>query len=157
MEHGNTNHQLYAQKTKSTYDALITSRVMYDLARVRRENLISIFNDLKGNYDRVRPSLNTITTMRMGLPKGHAVCHAKVLRLMEHRIRTGFGISEGHIVWSIIQNLGGIGQGNGAGPPRWHSHCLVLAIAYEVMTDEQVEFKCPNSTTKITVDCGICG
>ena len=47
--HGNSNHQLYAQKTKSMYDALITSRVMYDLARVKRENLISIFNNLKGN------------------------------------------------------------------------------------------------------------
>lgn len=96
-KHGNVNEQLYAHKNKSTYDALITTRAMYDMARIRRENLISIFNDLKGCYDRVRPALNTITTRRMGLPKGHAVCHAKVLQLMKHRIRTGFGISSDSI------------------------------------------------------------
>ena len=148
IEHGNANHQLYAQKHKSTYDALITTRVMYDMARVRRENLVSIFNDLKGCYDRVRPALNTITTRRMGLPKGHAVCHAKVLRLMKHRIRTGFGISEESIFWTEFQNLGGIGQGNGAGPISWHSHCLVLVIAYKIMTNERVVFTNPDSSKK---------
>ena len=85
-DHGCTSTQLYAQKTKSTQDALIASQVIYDMARVRRENLVSIFNDLKGNYDRIRPSLNAITTMRMGLPTEHAVCHARVLRQMKHQI-----------------------------------------------------------------------
>ena len=81
----------------------------------------------------------------MGLPPAHAVCHAKVLRLMQHCIRTGFGISEGSLAWSALQNLGGLGQGNGAGPPSWHSHCLVLIIAYKLLTNERVNFQNPTS------------
>ena len=104
-EHGVSSSQLYAQKTKSTYDALITTRAIYDLARIRKENMVSILNDLKGNYDRIRPSLNAITTRRMGLPAQHVVCHARLLRQMQHQIRTGFGISEEAIEWSLEQNI----------------------------------------------------
>ena len=129
-DHGVTSPQLFAQKTKSTYDTLITSCSIYDMARVRRENLVSVFNNLKGCYDRIRPSLNSITTRRMGLPAEHAICHARVLRQMRHQIRTGFGISEDYIEWSEEENIGGIGQGNGGGPPSWHSHMLLLEIAY---------------------------
>ena len=82
------------------------------------------------------------------MPAGYATCHAKVLRLIEHRIQTGFGISKDSISWSLIQNLGGLGQGNGAGPPSWHSHCLVLTVAYELMTDERVNFNNPTSEKK---------
>ena len=77
--HGEIDHQLYARRGTSAYEALLTTRIMYDTARLSRTNLVSIFNDLKGNYNRVRPSLNTITTRQMGLPKGPAVCHAMAL------------------------------------------------------------------------------
>ena len=143
-DNGIVNDQLYARKGKSTYDALITSRVTYDLARIQQDNLISIFNNLKGNYDRVRPSLNTITTRWLGLPPGAAICHAKVLRNMKHYIRTSYGISEGHIIWDKINNIGGLGQGNGAGPASWHSHMLVLVYIYEQMTSHRVRFTDPN-------------
>lgn len=148
-EHGNTSKQLYAQKTKATYDALITSRAIYDLARIRRDNIVSIFNDIKGNYDRVRPALNTITTRRMGLPKGHTVSHARVLRGMKHQIRTGFGISEESIEWDPTQNIGGLGQGNGSGPPSWHSHCLPLESSYKSMTDNKIEFTTASGLLKL--------
>lgn len=49
--------------------ALITVYVIYDMARVQRDYLISIFNDLKACYDRVGHFLNTVTTRRIGLPK----------------------------------------------------------------------------------------
>ena len=113
-EHGLNGHQLYgSRRGKSTYDTLITVRVIYDRARVQRDYIVSIFNNLKGCYDRVRPSVNTITTRRMGLPKNFAVCNAATLRKMKHFIRTGFGISQGHLQWDEENNAGGLRQDNG--------------------------------------------
>ena len=68
------------------------------MARTQQDYIISLFNDLKGAYDRVRPALNTVTTMRGGLSKEEAVCHAMALRKMKHHIRTGFGISEEYLM-----------------------------------------------------------
>ena len=97
--HGINGHQLYgSRKGECPYDALITVRVIYDMARTQRNYIISLFNDLKGAYDRVRPVLNTVTTMRGGLSKEDAVCHALALRKMKHHIRTGFGISEEYLM-----------------------------------------------------------
>jgi hypothetical protein len=69
-KYGLNGHQLYgSRKGKSTYEALITVRVIYDMARTQRDYLVSMFNDLKGCYDRVRPALNTVATRRIGLPR----------------------------------------------------------------------------------------
>ena len=120
MEHNERHrlngHQLYgSRRGRTTYDTLITTRVIYDMARVQRGYIVSLFNDLKGDYDRIRPALNTSTTCRMGLPKEIAICHAKTLREMKHVLRTGFGVSTGAITWDADSKLGGIGQGNGGG------------------------------------------
>ena len=109
-DHGLNGHQLYgSRKGKSTYDALITVRLIYDMARAQRDYVVSMFNDLKGCYDRVRPALNTVTTRRMGRPKTVAVCQATTLRQMKHRIRTSFGRSKEFLTRCKISNPGGLG------------------------------------------------
>ena len=51
-EHRINSPQLYgSRKGKSTQEALITLRVIYDLARLDRCHMVSLFNDLKGCYD----------------------------------------------------------------------------------------------------------
>ena len=46
-EHGLNGHQLYgSRKGKSTYGALITVRILYNLARVQRDYIILMLNDL---------------------------------------------------------------------------------------------------------------
>ena len=129
-DHGLNGHQLYgSRKGKSTYDALITVRVIYDMAKAQRDYLVSMFNDLKGCYDGFRPALNTVTTRRMGCPKNVAVCQASTLRQMKHHIRTSFGISTDFLQWCAKSNLGELGQGNGDACVGWHSHMLVLEKA----------------------------
>ena len=99
-EHRINRHQLFgSRKGKSTYNTLVTVRVIYDMVRVQRNYIVSMFNDLMSCYDRTRPALNTVTTRRMGLPKNVAVCHAKTLRLMKHHIMTGYGISKECLQW----------------------------------------------------------
>ena len=93
-KHMLNGHQLFGlMKRKSTYDALVTVRVIYNMECIQRVYLISIFNELKGNYDRVSSGLNAITTQQTGLTKNVAVCHVKALRKMKHFLRTAFGIS----------------------------------------------------------------
>ena len=127
---------------------MITVRVIYDMARTQRDYIISLFNDLKGAYDRVRPVLNTVTTMRGGLSKEDAVCHALALRKMKHHIRTGFGISEEYLMWDMLNNPGGLGQGNGGGPTSFHSLMLPLEKAYEMETGHGVHYTNPDSSRK---------
>ena len=148
-KHGLNGHQLYrSRKGKSTYEALITVRVIYDMARTQRDYLVSIFNDLKGCYDRVRPALNTVATRRIGLPRQLAICHAKTLRDMKHHVRTSFGISKEPIQWDQESNPGGLGQGNGGGCVSWNSQMLILEDAYEATTDQTVDYTNPDDTRK---------
>ena len=68
--HGLNGRQLYgSRKGKAINDALVTVKVVYDMARSQKDYLLSVFDDLKGNCDRVQPALNMATTREMVLPK----------------------------------------------------------------------------------------
>ena len=122
--------QLYgSRKKKSTIEALVMLRVMYDMARLDRLYMVSLFNDLKGCYDKIRPSLNTITMRRLGCPKSVAVCQAATLRTMQHALRTSLGVSKESILWDPDSYLGGIGQDSGGGPLSWHSQGIEIYTA----------------------------
>ena len=112
--------------------------------------MVTLFNNLKACFDCIRPALNTITTRRVGCSKGIAEYNAKALRLMEHVIKTSFGICNACIVWDIINNLGGIGQGSGAGPVSWHSHMLLLMESFEELAPHRAHFMSPDKKVKIS-------
>ena len=58
MQHSESINSLYgSRKRMAAYDALITVRGIYDMARAQMNYLVSIFKDLKGCYDRTRPAL----------------------------------------------------------------------------------------------------
>lgn len=105
---------------------IITSRVICDMARLQRDYIISLFNDVMGVHDRTRPNWNTVTTIRIGLFKAEDICHAAALIKMRHFLRTGFGVSMEYLIWDLIHNPGGLGQGNGGGPTSFHSLMLPL-------------------------------
>ena len=100
------------------------------MACTQRDYIITLFNDLKGAYDRLRANLNTITTRGIYLSKKEAMCHAIALRKMRHFIRTWFEISEEYLIWDCINNPGRLGKDNGEGPTRFHSLMLPLEKAY---------------------------
>ena len=76
--------------------------------QVQRDYLISMFNNLMGCYDRVRPALNTVITRGMRVPKNVAICMAATIRRMKRHIRTGFGISANTLQWDKHNNTGGL-------------------------------------------------
>ena len=65
---------------------------------------------------------------------------------MKHFIRTGFGISEEYLIWDLINNPGGLGQGNGGGPTSFHSLMLPLEKSYEAETGHGVAYTNPDSS-----------
>jgi len=147
--YGINGHQLYgSRKDTFAYDTLIIVRAIYDMARTQRDYIISLFNDLKGVYDRVRLNLNTITTRRVHLSKKEPMCHAAVLKKLRHFIRTGFGISEDYLIWDCINNPGGLGQGNVSGAPEFHSMMLPLEKNYESETGHEVAYTNPDSSKR---------
>ena len=85
------------------------------MARGQRDYLVSIFNDLKGCYDRARPALDTVTMRRMRLLKSVVVCHVRTLRKIKYCVRIGFEILEEHLQCCVKTNPGGLEQGNGGG------------------------------------------
>ena len=124
-------------------------RVLHDMARLDRVYMVSLFNDLKECYDRIRSSLNTITLRRMGCPRGVAICQAEALRKMKHAIKTTYGISE-TISADNENKLGGIGQGSSEGPVSWHSQMLALIDSYEELIPHREFFKSHDKTLQIS-------
>ena len=51
---------------RSTYDAMIISQLTTDITRLNRSNLLLMFNDADGCYDRMRPELCSIVLRRVG-------------------------------------------------------------------------------------------
>ena len=75
-------------------DANLTEKLVNDMIRLEKIQMISLFNDAAGCYDRICSSLNTITLRRLGYPKGTSVCLAQILNNMRHYIRTEFSMSK---------------------------------------------------------------
>ena len=61
----NSNQTHGSRPGRSTHDALTVTALTYDLARLERLNIVSIFNDAAGCYDRMLHNLMTVTTRRM--------------------------------------------------------------------------------------------
>ena len=73
-------------------------------------------------------------------------CQEVALRKMKHYLRTGFGVSAEHLLCDLLNNPGGLGQGNGGGPTSFHCLMLPLEKAYEKETGHRVAYTNPYSS-----------
>ena len=66
-DHGINSSQTHGSRPgRAAHDALNITKLTYDIARLDRITMVSIFNDAEGCYDRMRHNLMMITTTRMG-------------------------------------------------------------------------------------------
>lgn len=142
--HGNRPH-------RSTHDALLTSRLISDSARLYRRPILVATTDLCGCYDRIPRKLNTITTRREGTPAPVAISHAKTLRHMKHRIRTSSGLSPEFIISSKSQPLEGLGQDNGGGPKGFMTVETVISIMYSKITKAGITISSPDKSKSVCI------
>jgi len=110
----------------STYDALFTRKLTFDLHHITKEPLLLIDNDAKACYDRIIPTLATHLLTIQGVPANISeVIHKQLISRQSH-VMTGLGISTTFNQSSLTNPLYGIGQGSGAGPAAWHAHLLKM-------------------------------
>ena len=98
MRHADTNginsRQTHGgRQGHSTYDAMVISQLSTDITRLNKSNLLVMFNDADGCYDRIRPEPISLLVRRMSCPKQIAACHTRTLVHMVHKVLTAHGIS----------------------------------------------------------------
>ena len=90
------------------YDAMVISQLSTDITRLNKSNLLVMFNDADGCYDRMRPELISLLVRRMSCPKQIAACHTRTLVHMVHKVLTAHGISLQSITNTPQLRLGGV-------------------------------------------------
>ena len=117
-------------KGKTAIEALLNIQLICDHHRIWKKNLIMLYNDADGCFDRIPPMLAAVALRRVGVPKSITLAHSMIQRNMKHYVKTAFGVSRGFIQYSehtkqVISNgivvtliglIGGVGQGIGAIP-----------------------------------------
>ena len=133
---------------KDATEAMMALQYVYDNHRILKRDLLVVFNDAAGCYDRVRPNHSELCSLRMGCARSIMKTHTKTQNDMKHLVKTASGVSKGYIKWdnidedmevakSIIDgisvytgNIGGIGQGGGASPVEWLTVLLAMMKTY---------------------------
>ena len=100
-------------------------------------------------YDRIIPSIATITMARLGAPINVGIAITNTLAHMEHRVRTASGISTQFIKQQSDTRWSGVGQGCAASGPIWLSMEAPMIQAYKRYThgthlsnpDRQITFE----------------
>ena len=126
-------------------------QLLYDNHRILKKDLIVVFNDAAGCYDRIRPNHAEICAQRIGCNRRIIKTHTKIQNMMVHYVKTAVGISEGCIKYQddcgtqpyikainergdieIHGDLGGIGQGGGGSPVMWLTMIVCMINVYNV-------------------------
>ena len=133
---------------KDAVEAMMALQYLYDNHRILRKDLIVVFNDAEGCYDRVRPNHSEICSLCLGCSKNIMKTHTATQNEMKHHVKTATGTSRGYIKWENIDedvdivkkvideisvytgNIGGIGQGGGSSPVEWLAVLLIMIRTY---------------------------
>ena len=133
-------------------EALKVLQYLYDNHRLMKRDLVVIFNDAAGCYDRIRPNQAEICSRRVGCSTSLTKTHTSLQMNMVHHIKTAAGISKGIIKYNETDttdinlsqqggttiregNIGGVGQGGGASPVEWLVILIVLMNAFKAFSD----------------------
>ena len=129
---------------------------LYDNHRLLHKDLIVVFNDAAGCYDRIRPNQAELCRRRLGGNVNVLRTRTKIQNNMKHYVRTSVGVSKSYIEWGeteedeeittrkeddvtiINGNLGGEGQGGGASPIMWLVVLIVMINTFNVFTQGAV-------------------
>lgn len=114
---------------RSTTDALMTKTLLTDLA-IQQQKAATIINlDASKFFDRIYPHVGNIGLRRLGAPKNLCISVNRTQRMMEHRVRTAYGISEKSIQARNEESWSGVGQGSGASSPMWIANQSIMLKA----------------------------
>lgn len=118
----------------STGDALLSQKMLLDLAMYRQTptTLISLY--ASKCFNRVFPIGENIALQHLGAPPNLGIVMTEVLCNMSHRVRTAYGLSPDSISPQKNEMWTGIGQGSGASCPSWLGQQTIMVTAIEKIT-----------------------
>ena len=109
-------------------------------------------NDAKGCYDRVQHVAAILVLMSYGLAYIPATLIFQTLQEAEHRIKTGYGVSDVMYGSDTVPQIMGTGQGNGCAPTAW---CLISSKMIQMMKNHSygVQLRSALSKTLFNIVC----
>ena len=111
--------QFGSRKKHKAINAVICKIVMNDMLRQQKRAGALGINDAKGCYDRINHTFCILVLMSYGLKWKQARVLMETLQLAQHRIKTGYGVSEPAYGSEDEEPLMGLGQGNGVASAGW--------------------------------------
>ena len=151
---------------KDSLEAMKVLQELYDNHRILKKDLVVVFNDAAGCYDRIRANQAELCSRRVGCSVDVTKTHTNIQNKMVHKIKTSAGISTGQIRWKHTDsedafitkrtntgtvregNIGGVGQGGGASPVEWLVLLLVMLNTFHTFAkgasiqDPQLLYHC---------------
>ena len=124
----------------------LNKRLTFDILRQKRQRGALCSTDAMSCYDRITHIAASLAMQRAGAPLHAIHCMLDTLQHLRHHIRTVFGDSIAYFDSDDKSGipLGGIGQGNGAGPAIW---ALVSTLIFDALRHRGygVFLQCPIS------------
>jgi hypothetical protein len=112
------DEQFGSRKAKGAINHAINKQLTLDIMRQEKRKFTLVILDAKGCYDRIAPSIASISLKRQGTPASYVMMLFSTIRDMKHFIRTAYGDSREFYHEQDVP-FHGILQGNGAGPTIW--------------------------------------
>lgn len=123
----------------------LAKRLIFDIARQRRDTIAICCNDAKQCYDRIVHTPAALALRRVGIKEGPIRCMFSMIHALEHHVRTGHGTSKDFFSTSVHINkeftaipIQGIGQGNGCGPTTW---AILSSVLLNIMRTLDIGWK----------------
>ena len=118
---GTMADEQYGSRTgRKAIDQAVNKRLFFDILRQRKIDGAICSNDAASCYDRIVHSAAAMAMRRQGISREATECMFKTLQQLEHKVKTGYGVSsEGYSGRDWQTPPHGVGQGNGAGPSIW--------------------------------------
>ena len=144
--------QMGGRINRMAISTILRKILQYDSMRIGKQSGATLDNDAVGCFDRIIPSLASLTCMRLGLPQNAARMLYRVLNGMTHHLCTGYGVSLDFLNSIHTLPLFGTGQGSGASPFIWITTC---EINLKVLRNKgfKVLFVSPNGQIQVHRPC----
>ena len=132
----------------------LSEELRTDIAYSTRRTLVSVDNDASDCFDRMLPSLVSVTNRSYGLPLELSRLHGATLKATRYYLRTPRGVSSTYYSHDADFPIYGTGQGSGNSPVLW---LLLSASLFDIHTSQAFGATLKDPTGLTTIRLSITG
>lgn len=120
--------QFGSRTSRNAHDPVMIEILQRQISKTTRHSLIQTNFDATSCYDRIIPSLASISSQAHGLPANTVLCNTKTLQQAKYHLKLGDKIHPDYYTNTIHNPIYGSGQGSGNSPFLW---CLISSILFD--------------------------